>query len=195
MSESPFLIKGREVGKLPVVTIDGGEDAAEIKDVVYDASRHHLIGFTLNKRGWFRGTLKAVLTADNVVGIGADAVMVESDSVLSESTGSGESLGSSDASFDVIGNDVVSSDGTVLGQVVDVILETGPNPSAVGYEVDTGDQSLYVPSSAQMSVSGTNLIVPAEADEYIRNDLAGFGGAVATFRDRLDSGSGNGGTA
>lgn len=185
MSDQLNLVRASEVRGLPVVTIDGGEDAAEIKDVVYDASEHHLVGFTLNKRGWFRGSLKATLEAANVQGIGADAVMVASEESLTEKGESLQPLASPGDDVDVMGDSVVSSGGSVIGEVVDVILETGASPRAVGYEVETDDGTIFIPSSAQMSISGDNLVVPAEAEEFTRNDLAGFGAAVNSFRDML----------
>ena len=185
MTEQLNLVRASSVAGLPVVTIDGGEDAAEIKDVVYDSSTHHLVGFTLNKRGWFRGSMKAILDAENVVGIGHDAVMVADESSLTERKAAGEALASPKADHDVMGNDVVSSSGSVIGKVVDVILETGSDPQAVGYEVDTGSGSVFVPTSAQMGLSAQNLIVPAEAEEFTRDDLAGFGASVRSFRSKL----------
>jgi len=183
------LIRASEVAGLPVVTIDGGEDAAEVKDVVYDASQHHLIGFTLNKRGWFRGSMKATLAADDVTGIGADAVMVPGEDCLTDQAAAPEALASPGADHDVMGNDVVSSAGIVLGKVIDVIIETGASPQAVGYEVETDDGSVFIPSSAQMGLSGENLIVPAEAEEFTRNDLVGFGASVGSFRDLIGDNS------
>lgn len=185
MSAQLNLVRASDVAGLPVVTIDGGEDAAQIKDVVYDASHHHLIGFTLNKRGWFRGTMKSTLDADNVVGIGSDAVMVPDEDCMTARSDSTEGLSSPSGDHDVIGNDVVSSSGVVLGTVVDVILETGAAPKAVGYEVQTEDGSVFVPSSAQMGLSDQNLVVPAEAEEFTRNDLVGFGASVASFREMI----------
>ena len=65
----------------PVVTL-GGDDLAEIRDVVYDSERGSMLGFTLNKRGWFGGRLKERLPVDAVHAIGRDAVMVASDADL-----------------------------------------------------------------------------------------------------------------
>lgn len=188
MSEQVHLIRASDVGGLPVVTIDGGEDAAEIKDIIYDATRHHLIGFTLNKRGWFRGSLKAALDVGNVVGIGSGAVMVLSDDVLTESAEAIDAIDSASDAVDVIGDSVVSSSGSVIGEVIDVVIETAATPRAVGYEVSTDNGTVFIPSSAQMSISGDNLMVPAEAEEFTSNDLVGFGGAVASFRDLLANG-------
>ena len=182
---SVHLVRASDVGGLPVVTIDGGDDAAEIKDVVYDAGSHRLVGFTLNKRGWFRGSLKAVLAADAIAGIGADAVMIADESALSDLDAGGNSLATPGSNHRVMGNTVMSADGTALGEVVDVIIETGTDPQAVGYEVETNDGTVFVPISAQMGLSGENLVVPAAATEFISNDLVGFGASVRTFRERL----------
>lgn len=183
------LVKAAALSGLPVVTIDGGEDVAEIKDVVYNASSHHLVGFTLNKRGWFRGSLKAVLAAENVAGIGPQAVMVPGTDCLSAKSDADSSFTVSGSDYNVIGNEVVSSSGTVIGKVVDVVLETGSHPSAVGYEIDTGKGSVFVPVSAQMGLSGENLIVPSEAEQFTANDLAHFGASVSSFRELLGGSS------
>ncbi len=188
MNDQLNLIRASEVSGLPVVTIDCGEDAAEIKDVVYDGEHHQLIGFTLNKRGWLSGPLRATLDVGNVVGIGADAVMVESDDCLTHRDDSKPVLASPARDIDVMGNQVLSSSGSALGTVVDVIIETGSDPKAVGYEVEADNGSVFVPSSAQMSLSGDNLVVPAEAEHFTRDDLAGFGASVRSFRELLSSG-------
>ena len=54
---------------LPVVTV-GGDDVAEVRDVVYEPNRGGLIGFTLNKRGFFSGRQQQVLTIDGVRSVG-----------------------------------------------------------------------------------------------------------------------------
>jgi uncharacterized protein YrrD len=188
MTTELHLVRAKDVIGLPVVTIDGGEDAAQIRDVVYDAERHHLLGFTLNERGWFRGKLGAALHAEDVVGIGADAVMVADEACLAQKPSSDDVLAAPREFYHVIGDTVVSSGGATLGEVVDVVLETGIRPNAVGYEVKTGDGTLFIPSSIQMAVSENNLVVPAEAEEFTANDLAGFGAAVQSFRNRLERG-------
>ncbi len=185
MTDRLKLIRAGAIAGLPVVTIDGGEDAAEIKDVVYHAAEHHLVGFTLNKRGWFRGSLNAVLLADDVAGIGPDALMVTSEACLSGADTAVGALESPEQDFDVIGNEVVSASGAALGTIVDVIIETGAHPKAVGYEIETAEGTLFVPSSAQMSLSGENMVVQAEAEQFMNDDLAGFGASVLSFRQRL----------
>ncbi len=189
------LIRAGDLIGHPVVAIDSGEDVAEVRDVVYDAGKHRLVGFTLNKRGIFAGRLKDVLPATSISAIGADAVMIADESQITESE-QPEALESPGDSASVIGNRVLSSQGTDLGEVVGVVLETGDDPIAVGYEIDATDAAgdtkadrVFVPISAQMALSGDNLMLPEEATEFVRNDLAGFGAAVTEYRASLDQGS------
>jgi uncharacterized protein YrrD len=185
------VIRALDVAGLPVVSIDGGDDIAEIKDVVFDGTEHRLVGFTLNKRGWFRGTLRLDLPAQSVVAIGPDAVMVRSSQDLQQPADSPAALSGDVQTHEVAGSRVLSADGTDLGVVSGVVLSTGDDPAAVGYEV-TGDNddTYFVPISAQMALSDTNLLIPAEATAFIHNDLAGFGAAIHHYRATLDNSSG-----
>jgi len=183
------LMRASDVMGLPVVSIQSGEDVAEVRDVVYDGEAHRLVGFTLNKRGYFAGRMKSVLGDDSVAAIGPDAVMIESESAIDDKAVAPAPLTELDSARPVLGNRVLSEDGTDLGEVVAVILSTGDRPEAVGYELrsPTHDGTSFVPITAQMALSGENLVVPVEATQFIRGDLAGFGAAVASYRsDELE---------
>lgn len=178
------LVRARDVMGLPVVAIDSGEDVAEIRDVLYDGEASRLVGFTLNKRGRFAGRSKAVLAAGSVAAIGPDAVMIADESALARGDDGHEVLDRLGSARPVIGNRVLSADGTDLGELVAVVLATGDEPRAVGYEVRAaeGAGTWFVPISAQRALSGDTLVLPAAATDYIRNDLVGFGAAIASYR-------------
>lgn len=74
-----MYLRTSEVIGLPVVTINGGGDVAEVRDVVYSSETGTLLGFTLNKRGFLRGRMRAVLPATSIAAIGQHAVMVENE--------------------------------------------------------------------------------------------------------------------
>ena len=169
---------------LPVVSIASGEDVAEVRDVVYDGEAHRLVGFTLNKRGRFAGRLKAVLPAGSVAAIGPDAVMIDAESAIDDSGDRPAGLDDLGAARPVIGNRVLSADGSDLGAVVAVIVSTGDEPRAVGYELQPTDRFGHVVRAdlGQMALSRENLVLPAEATAFVRNDLAGFGAAIASYR-------------
>jgi len=182
------VIRATELVGRPVVTL-GGDDVAEIRDVVYDADRGSLLGFTLNKRGWFRGRLKERLPVSSVHAIGRDAVMVSADSDLIAAEDAPAEVGDPPAGRDVLGAAVLTDDGERLGEVSDVIVALGPGAQAVGYEVHVAGEDAkharYLPLPEQIAVSGDALIVPHEVGAFIHDDLAGFGAAIEDFRARL----------
>lgn len=185
MSSAPLVLASELRGR-PVVAIDCGDDIAEIKDVVFDPISHRLEGFTLNKRGWFRGKLKATLPAPSIAAIGPVAVMVSSADDLVDRREAPEPLETPKHNVPVMDSTVMSAGGESLGTISDVVLETGPSPIAAGYKVDSENGEVFVPISAQMSLSEDNLILPEEAQAFVRNDLAGFGAAVLDYRASLD---------
>jgi uncharacterized protein YrrD len=179
-TSSMRLLRAGEIIGMPVVTIDGGEDVAEVKDVVFDGANHELVGLTLNKRGWFRGTLSDVLGSTQIAAIGDDAVMVESDADVTAPVPAPDAAALGGEGVDVLGNSVVTTGGTVLGTVTGVILSVGGRPAAVGYEVtDQDGESVLVPISAQLALSGDNLVVPTDLTSFDSRDLAGFGAFIS----------------
>jgi uncharacterized protein YrrD len=183
-----LLVRATELVKRPVVTLTG-EDVAQIKDVLYDASGGAVSGFTLNGRGIFAGPLKQALPTSGIKAIGRDAVMITDTSVL---TARAEVAHAADVrDRNVLGNRVVTDTGTYLGKVVDVILQVGTVTDVAGYEIEAGEalsehgQRVLLPLPDALAVSGEALIVPAGATNFVAHDLAGFGAAVAAFRTHL----------
>jgi len=179
------LIKTSEVLGLPVVTIDGGEDVAEVKDIVYGSEEGRLLGFTLNKRGFLSGKLRAVLPAPSVSAIGPDAVMITSASeCLANPDEAPDAVAAPDGNRDVLGNDVITEGGTKLGTVSDLILFLGGDGEVVGYELrrDGSKETWFIPRPAQLAISGDALLVPDQIDDYVTDDYSGFGGSVERFR-------------
>ena len=181
------LLRASDVSGLPVVSISDGEDIAEIRDVIYDGGSHQLLGFTLNKRGFFHGKLKERLDATGITSIGPDAVMVADDAELADRSDVAVPLAQPDAGRSVVGVTVLTEAGVQLGTIADVILLADGSPRAVGYQLTgpdlegrSGDE-VFIPISAQMAISGEALVLPADATDFVRNDLAGFGAAVADY--------------
>jgi uncharacterized protein YrrD len=176
-------MKATELIGLPVVTLDG-EDVAEVRDVVYEPNGGGLIGFTLNKRGFFSGRLRQALTIDGLRSIGPDAVVVDDDDTLVDRDEAPERVTAVPPDRDVIGASVITEDGTEIGHVSDVIVSLGAHAEAVGYQLSaTGeDREIFIPLPEQISVSGDALLVPGDLAGFVRGDLTGFGGAVEEYR-------------
>jgi uncharacterized protein YrrD len=169
------LMRTSEVAKRPVVTL-AGEDVAQVKDVVYAASGGAVGGFTLAGRGLFAGPLKLSLAWTSVGALGSDAVMIRDEDVLEPTQAVLDASAATGGSGgNVIGSRVLTDAGLDLGEVVDVVIEVGDDPGGpcdvVGYEI---------------AASGEHLMVPASAKDFVVNDLAGFGAAVAEFRAQLE---------
>ena len=197
MSDQRLLLRATDIAGLPVVSIAEGEALADVKDVLYDPAQGQLLGFTLNKRGFLRGPMKAVLPISGVAAIGRDAVMVADADACEEKRKGSELVDelSSSSGRNVVGNDVLTDAGHRLGKVVDIIV-AADSGDVLGYELE-GDprlqahagRPLFMPIPDTLAVSGTILMVPASAEPFIRDDLSGFGAAVDEFRAKLSAGS------
>jgi uncharacterized protein YrrD len=185
------LMRAREIGGRPVVTLDGAEAVAEVKDVIFSLATARLVGFTLNKRGFLGSPMKELLPWSRVASLGRDALMIErldalgpGDEAMAQAAESGER--------DVIGATVMTDGGTALGEVTDVIVEVAAEARVVGFEVhgpaverDRRAATLLIPIDDTIAVTGDTLMVPAAAEEFVHDDLSGFGSAVEGFRSRL----------
>lgn len=202
------LMRTSEIASLPVVTV-AGDDIAQVKDVVFSADGGAVSGFTLAGRGLLAGPLKQGLSWSKVLGLGPDAVVVADpdalepvDSVLAAAASSAVGSGSGG---NVLGDQVLTDSGTDLGKVHDVVVEydnssNGPC-DVVGYEIEASEAlststsrsgkkntRLLLPLPDTLAVSGEHLMVPASAEGFVSDDLAGFGASVQAFRAQLKGG-------
>ena len=183
------LLRASELPKRVIVTV-AGEDVAQVRDVVYDTVSGEIIGFTLAKRGIFGGRRKDVLPWERVEGLGPDALVIPDEDAFVPPDG----LRESPDDRDVLGARVLTDDGRQLGVVRDLVVEVhGGVADVVGYEIEPAesfrDSSSHVllPLPDTLAASGDNLVVPATATDYVRDDIAGFGAAVDDFRRQLAS--------
>ncbi len=192
------LLRGSDLVGLPIVTL-GGDDIAEVRDVLFDAVRGVLMGFTLNKRGRLGGRMSDVLLQANVVAVGPNAIVVPTAQSLTEpnaKSGAGAPSTEADAAMrepigNVLADRVLTDSGVVVGTVTDVVIESITN-TVVGFEIAPAEQrpsrngrKSYLPFHDTRSVSSDTLIVPAAAIAYITSDFAGFAEAIDHYREAL----------
>jgi uncharacterized protein YrrD len=177
-----LLLTGSSIRGLPVVTI-GGEDVAEVRDVIYSPEAGRIVGLTLNKRGFLAGRRREVLSAETIHAIGRDAVMVDDETSLILPENSPADLGTPPSGRDVTGDEVLTEAGASLGTVRDIVVLVGSNGEVVGYEIDMAAGGTgYIPLPTQLAVSGSALVVPDATKEFIEDNLVGLGAAVDKFR-------------
>jgi uncharacterized protein YrrD len=184
------LMRAREITGRPVVALSSADAIAEVKDVVISNPSASVVGFTLNKRGFLGSPLKEVLPWERLGALGRDALMVDEPCVLTAQDAAIDEARAEGRDRDVIGATVMTDGGKALGTVVDVILEVAGEARIVGYEVHGPDvrrdaATLLIPVGETIAVSGETLMVPAEVEGFVRDDLSGFGSAVADYRARL----------
>ena len=180
------LLRAGTLTGTPVVTL-AGESPLEVKDVVFGPDSGEILGFTLRKHGFLGGPVGDVLLWKGVHGLGPDAVVVADEDVF----GPGADLDGGRG--DVLGAEVLTESGSVIGEVVEAIVQVGrAQADVVGFEIEPaeefaggGDRHVFLPLPDTLAVSGARVIVPDGATSYIRDDLAGFGSAVDEFRDQL----------
>jgi len=181
-----LLMTASQIRGLPVVTVGGGEDVAEVRDVIYSPEEGRLVGVTLNKRGFLAGRSRDALPAEAIHAIGQNAVMVLDESSLVAPQDAPDDVGRPATERNVIGDDVLTEGGTSLGKVTDLVLLVGSTGEVVGYQIDKdGGGRGYIPLPAQLSVSGVALVVPNVTEEFVQDDLVGLGASVDEFRARM----------
>ncbi len=189
-----LLLRATELIGHPVVTLDGGDDIAEVKDVVYGTAQAALLGFTLNRRGFWGRRMKQVLAWDHVAALGAHAVMIATAGDLDDNDEALVQEVKGSRQRNVIGSEVFTDRGERLGEVTDVVILVADQPEVAGYEIG-GSQVLtpragghvFIPLPETLAVSGEALMVPAAVRDFVCDDLAGFGASVERFREHLRS--------
>lgn len=159
--------KARDLVGLPVVELENGEHAGEVRDVLFDtdATFHSLL---LEKSGLL--TNSQVLMKDRIHSIGQDAITIQSRGDIEEfrdETGIIRSLISGDVHF--VGKDVFTQNGSLLGTVEDVYLDSNLN-TIVGYEISEGflvdlrEGRKVMHAHPEMMVGADMLLVPDDVE-------------------------------
>ncbi|WP_336249916.1 PRC-barrel domain-containing protein [Stomatohabitans albus] len=182
---SQLMTATRIVG-LPVVDLATSQVHGTVREILYHPYEGALMAFSLSDTGFFGRKLRTYVPVDQVSAIGRDAVMIADDTALVEpSTHPLPDLDHPEQS-NVIGANVMTTDGVHLGRVVDLVVMVGGDGTVVGYRIHTEEgRASYIPLPTQISVSGTNLVVPSDLRDFVRDDLVGLGAAVDAFRDRV----------
>lgn len=176
---------------LPVVTF-GGDDVAEIRDVVY-SEPGRVDGFTLNRRGVLSGSRPERLPWSQVGSVGRDAVMIESEDALVPRPDAPAPLAGAEKDRDVLGVPVIDEQGNALGRVHDVVVRLGRSARVIGYELEGPEVEhrretthTYVPLPDQVAVSGDAVIIPDRTVALECSTIDEFADAAAPSSDSED---------
>ena len=157
---------------LPVVGLDDGEKAGDIRDVVVSPSEERVTGFTLDAGSLFGDAIRLPLS--EVHATGRDAIVLEHGGPRSERDS--DDSAAEDGTASIISVDVVTESGRRLGRVSDVVVDADADARVIGFEIDgSDDERLLIRRADAISVSGDALVVAADAQPVEWNELAGFG--------------------
>ncbi|MFJ3981853.1 PRC-barrel domain-containing protein [Streptomyces fungicidicus] len=171
----------RSLMTLPVVTL-GGDAVAHVKDTVFDTAAGRIASFTLTGRTLLSGPVPRDLPWPAVHCLGRHAVMVRDEGALCD-------LPLSAARRDalrgrLLGAQVLTDDGDLVGTVLDVLVEGGTSGRLVAFRLAANRElvpgsrhrrhQVYVPRGEAVSVSGRRLVIPAQATTYVSDDLPAF---------------------
>ncbi|MEU8523326.1 PRC-barrel domain-containing protein [Streptomyces sp. NBC_01216] len=178
-------VRAAEIAKLPVVTL-GGQDVAQIKDIVFDSSTGSVRCFTLSGRGLLSGPLGRALLWNRVHALGPDAVMIRNEDALADDDQAAKDARSTGGN--VLGARMMTEGGTDLGRIVDVVIASGRKPVVVGYDVESATEGhrVLLPVAKPVAVSGEMVVVPDATAEFTAGDLTGFAEASHGLRARLE---------
>jgi uncharacterized protein YrrD len=168
------LVRATELMGLTIVTLDTAAAIGEVRDVLFDPARSRVVALTVRGIGLLSPPLIGLLPTNSVASIGHDAVMINSRAaVVSEREGMAATV---DDQIEVLGKEVVSDGGATLGNVLDVVLEVEDGEAVVvGCEIERpGEGRVILPLPPGTPLSSEALIVPATAEPYAANGLAGF---------------------
>ena len=145
-------LKGRAV-----VEITGAKTIGALHDLVIDLATRQVIGLRVKESGLFGKTNS--IARDALQNIGKDALTV---SMAAEPTPNDTALEKGPGFTDLIGKQVVSQGGRLVGELNDIELDPA-NLAVTGYEVKEGGllgKKHFLPESSDLTFGPQMVVVP-----------------------------------
>jgi sporulation protein YlmC with PRC-barrel domain len=177
------LVRAAELIGRPVLTLDEAKIIGEVRDVLFDPHDSRITGFTLRGRGLLSPSMLGLVPIERVRSVGSAAVMVhDAAALLRDADEQREYLPERQ---DATGTEVVAEDGTPIGLVSDIVIETdGEQLMVVGYclEREEDSRELIVPAPEGPREWGEAIVVPADVERQAIEGLVGFSTLLERIR-------------
>ncbi len=180
--------KGSDVIGKVVVTYDTGLKIERIQDLIFDQDRNQILGFLVQEKGIFRDA--RVIPLEEVLAIGADAVVVSSKESVSEAHKHPEIKAILRHDNVLKGTKILTTDGLDLGTLVDLFFDNRSGAVA-GYESSGGLFSdvysgrSFVPAPKTLKIGRDVAFVPPETADLMREQVGGIKGGAQAVGGRL----------
>lgn len=180
--------KGSDVIGKVVVTYDTGLKIERICDLIFDQESNQILGFVVQEKGIFRDA--KVIPLEEVLAIGADAVVVNSKESVSRAHKHPEIKAILRHDNVLKGTKILTTDGLDLGTLVDLFFDNRSGAVA-GYESSGGLFSdvysgrSFVPAPKTLKIGRDVAFVPTETAALMREQVGGLKGGVQAAGGRL----------
>ncbi|MGI6649232.1 MAG: PRC-barrel domain-containing protein [Bacillota bacterium] len=161
-----MMRKTEEILGLPVITILDGQEVGVIRQLVINPEMGRIEYLLLNGRDWYE--VPQVLPYKSVLGVGRDAITVESKAMLSPLTKESEVVPFLDQKIRVIGTRVYTRKGRLIGTVAEMAIEIDSGQIAGCELASLDDQALiFIPCERILTFGKDVLVVDEGADDLI----------------------------
>ncbi|PSB27758.1 PRC-barrel domain-containing protein [Stenomitos frigidus] len=180
--------KGSDVIGKVVVTYDTGLKIERIRDLIFDQDNNQILGFLVQEKGVFHDA--KVIPLEEVLAIGADAVVVSSEESVSRAHKHPEIKAILSHNNVLKGTKILTTDGLDLGTLVDLFFDNRSGAVA-GYESSGGLFSdvysgrSFVPAPKALKIGHDVAFVPPETAELMREQVGGLRGSVQAVGEKL----------
>ncbi len=167
-----MTIKGTNVIGLKIISLQDGKEIGKVEDLIYDPDEKKIAAVIVKKSGLFSDP--KLILINNVKSIGDDALIIENDNLIINSSEAGEKI-SSIAKHDtyITRNRVVTDTGVELGTISDLLFD--PTTGYVEkFEVSQGgfkdlkSGKKYVNISQIETIGKDVIIVKPQVEETIK---------------------------
>ncbi|KXG74045.1 PRC-barrel domain-containing protein [Thermotalea metallivorans] len=165
--------RGCDVVGLPVICLDEGCKAIEVKDILYNSEDMQVIGFLVDEGGYFH-TCKMIYF-QNVKSIGTDAMVIQSqDMIKNEKRANGW-----DSWQRLIGVEVMTEEGQNVGIVQDIIMDatTGKLTGLIlseGLFHDLVEGRSVLPLANGIRLNTSTIIISSASEHSILSNTGGL---------------------
>jgi uncharacterized protein YrrD len=161
------MYKGKDLIGRPIVTRNTGEAVGTVVDLIFDREEHRLLGFLLDKGGWFSNA--KVLPLHLIEAIVSDAITAASASAIQCASTFPAIQGALAHRDPLTSVRIVTLDGRTLGTIVDVYFD-GQTGKIAGYEASGG---IFTASHGQGSfVPAAHILTIEEASAFVLPEVA-----------------------
>ncbi len=168
------MYKGKDLISRPIVTHDTGEALRTVVDLIFDREEHRLLGFLLDRGGWFSNA--KVLPLHLMEEIVRDAITTASGSAIQCASAFPAIQGVLERGDAPKSVRIVTLDGRTLGMLVDIYFD-GKTGKIEGYEAaggiftDPHCQRSFVPAAHILNIEEESAFVLPEVADLLERQI------------------------